>query len=251
MSSRSLASARAKRTSEPPQRMSGNRPVTSIGSSAAFNNNQPPPQNGRQINYKQQQQQQQQQQQPPASKGSQPFKRLSVSDAVGLITLRLGHLEQWVIDTENKSDGDGLDGSSLPINSKIVDNSVFLSLIERINELEKNKQDTARVNALSTGMAESSKLVKSLIQKYDTFVAETNAKFADYEFAIADLEQQIATTSNDVVAVVDVVEHEHSESSEEVVGDDATKPEEAKAVDDKIPKLDLKNEIEKEFLNND
>jgi len=248
MSSRSLASARAKRTSEPPQRMSGNRPVTSIGSSAAFNN-QPPPQNGRQINYKQQQQQQQQ---PPASKGTQPFKRLSVSDAVGLITLRLGHLEQWVIDTENQSDGDGLDGSSLPINSKIVDNSVFLSLIERINELEKNKQDTERVNALSTGMAESSKLVKSLIQKYDTFVAETNAKFSDYEFAIADLEQQIATTNKDVVAVVDAVEPEHSEPSEEVVDDDSTKPEDKVEVevDDKFQQLDLKNEIEKEFLNN-
>ena len=246
MSSRSLASARAKRTSEPPQRMSGNRPVTSIGSSAAFNN-QPPPQNGRQINYKQQQQQQQQ---PPASKGTQPFKRLSVSDAVGLITLRLGHLEQWVIDKENNSDGDGLDGSNLPVNSKIVDNSVFLSLIERINELEKNKQDTERVNALSTGMAESSKLVKSLIQKYDTFVAETNAKFADYECAIADLEQQIATTNNDVVAVVDAVEPEHSEPSEEVVDDDSAKPEDNVEVDDKFQQLDLKNEIEKEFLNN-
>ena len=248
MSSRSLASARAKRTSEPPQRMSGNRPVTSIGSSAAFNN--PPPQNGRQINY--QQQQQQQQQPTPATKGSQPFKRLSISDAVGLITLRLGNIEQWIIDTEHKSTENGGGGSTLPDNSKIVDNSVFLSLIERINELEKNKQDNERVNALSRGISDSSKLVKSLIQKYETFVAETNAKFADYEFAIADLEQQIATTSNDVVAVVDVVEHEHSEPSEEVVDDDSTKPEDKVEVevDDKFQQLDLKNEIEKEFLNN-
>ena len=30
---------------------------------------------------------------------------------------------------------------------------------------------------------------------------------------------------------------------------DVAKPEDAMAVDDKIPKLDLKNEIEKEFLN--
>ena len=238
MSSRSLASARAKRTSEPPQRMSGNRPVTSIGSSAAFNN-PPPPQNGRQINY--------QQQPPPAAKGSQPFKRLSISDAVGLITLRLGNIEQWIIDTEHKSTENGGGGSTLPDNSKIVDNSVFLSMIERINELEKNKQDNERVNALSRGISDSSKLVKSLIQKYDTFVAETNAKFADYECAIADLEQQIATTNNDADAVdADAVD------ADAVVDDavvDATKPEDATAVDDKIPKLDLKNEIEKEFLN--
>ena len=249
MSSRSLASARAKRTSEPPQRMSGNRPVTSIGSSAAFNN-QPPPQNGRQINY------QQQQQPPPAAKGSQPFKRLSISDAVGLITLRLGNIEQWIIDTEHKSTENGGGGSTLPDNSKIVDNSVFLSLIERINELEKNKQDTERVNALSRGISDSSKLVKSLIQKYDTFVAETNAKFADYECAIADLEQQIATTNNDADAVDDAVVDAVVDAVDDAVVDavddavvDVAKPEDAMAVDDKIPKLDLKNEIEKEFLN--
>ena len=248
MSSRSLASARAKRTSEPPQRMSGNRPVTSIGSSAAFNN--PPPQNGRQINY--QQQQQQQQQPTPATKGSQPFKRLSISDAVGLITLRLGNIEQWIIDTEHKSTENGGGGSTLPDNSKIVDNSVFLSLIERINELEKNKQDNERVNALSRGISDSSKLVKSLIQKYETFVAETNAKFADYECAIADLEQQIATTNKDADSVVDVAVHDvviDDVVVDDVVVDDVVVDD---VVDDhdKIPKLDLKNEIEKEFLNN-
>ena len=188
MSSRSLASARSKRTNETPQRMSGNRPVTSIGSSAAFNHQPPPPQNGRQMNY----------QQPPppaAAKSAQPFKRLSISDAIGLITLRLGHLEQWVIDTEHENATNGGDGTRLPDNSKIVDNSVFLSMVERITELEKNKNEVERVNNISRGMTESSKLVKSLVQKYDAFVVETNAKFSDYECAIADLEQQIAAAT--------------------------------------------------------
>ena len=195
MSSRSLASARSKRTNETPQRMSGNRPVTSIGSSAAFNHQPPPPQNGRQMNY----------QQPPppaAAKSAQPFKRLSISDAVGLITLRLGHLEQWVIDTEHENATNGGDGTRLPDNSKIVDNSVFLSMVERITELEKNKNEVERVNNLSRGMTESSKLVKSLVQKYDAFVVETNAKFSDYECAIADLEQQIAAATTAAATTV-------------------------------------------------
>ncbi|MDA9072511.1 hypothetical protein N9K75_01405 [bacterium] len=301
MSSRSLASARSKRTNEIPQRMSGNRPVTSIGSSAAFN--QPrPPQNGRQMNNKPPPP-------PPAVKSDQPFKRLSVSDAVGLITLRLGHLEQWVIETEHESETNGGGEPRLPDNSKIVDNSVFLSMVERITELEKNKQDSERVNTLSKGMTETSMLVKSLIQKYDvfvaetntkfsdyecaiadleqqiatsnsnnetfvsetntkfaeyecaiadlkqqiatsnneTFVAETNSKFAEYECAIADLKQQIATSNNDAVAVVDDADIDDEEAIDEAVIDEEAIDE--AGIDDKFPKLDLKNEIEKEFLN--
>ena len=213
MSSRSLASARSKRTNETPQRMSGNRPVTSIGSSAAFNHQPPPPQNGRQMNY----------QQPPppaAAKSAQPFKRLSISDAVGLITLRLGHLEQWVIDTEHENATNGGDGTRLPDNSKIVDNSVFLSMVERITELEKNKNEVERVNNLSRGMTESSKLVKSLVQKYDAFVVETNAKFSDYECAIADLEQQIAAATTAAATTVTYNNIDTSVGNDDIVNNE-------------------------------
>ena len=213
MSSRSLASARSKRTNETPQRMSGNRPVTSIGSSAAFNHQPPPPQNGRQMNY----------QQPPppaAAKSAQPFKRLSISDAVGLITLRLGHLEQWVIDTEHENATNGGDGTRLPDNSKIVDNSVFLSMVERITELEKNKNEVERVNNLSRGMTESSKLVKSLVQKYDAFVVETNAKFSDYECAIADLEQQIAAATTATATTVTYNNIDTSVGNDDIVNNE-------------------------------
>ena len=85
MSSRSLAAARARRAGENAPPVSGNRPITSIGSQASFvqpgyqtNMPQPPPnvrvsRGGQQNNaYKQVQQSQQQ------SKNGLPFSKLSI-----------------------------------------------------------------------------------------------------------------------------------------------------------------------------
>ena len=162
MSSRSLAAARARRAGENAPPVSGNRPVTSIGSQAAFAqqmpsnmgyNMPPPPNNVRTTRPMQQQQlgksipqqyqqfyEQPQQQQQQQSNGS-PFQKLSVSDAIGLITLRLGRVEQWIIETDHEEEtkqSSSTDLSGIPNNHKIIDNSVLNSIINRINSLEKN-----------------------------------------------------------------------------------------------------------------
>ena len=62
MSSRSLAAARARRAGDAAPPVSGNRPGTSIGSSAAFSNMPQPPNN---VRVARQQQPQQYQQMPP------------------------------------------------------------------------------------------------------------------------------------------------------------------------------------------
>jgi hypothetical protein len=160
MSSRSLAAARARRAGENAPPISGNRPVTSIGSQAAFAQQMPPgvgynmpqpPNNVRTARAIQQQQQpplrqppqqyqqfyeQQQQQQ-----NGLPFQKLSISDAIGLITLRLGRVEQWIIETdhdeESKQSVSG-DTSGITSNHKVIDNSVLTSIINRLDSLEKN-----------------------------------------------------------------------------------------------------------------
>jgi hypothetical protein len=81
------------------------------------------------------------------SSGGVPFTKLTVSDAIGLITLRLGKLEQWVIDRSNEEGGgvngiidsnvdstntSGHGGSALPT----VDSSMFNALLMRIDQLE-------------------------------------------------------------------------------------------------------------------
>jgi len=183
MSSRSLAAARARRAGENAPPVSGNRPVTSIGSQAAFTqqmpphigyNMPPPPNNVRTARTMQQPIQQprqppqqyqqfydQQQQQPQTGL---PFQKLSISDAIGLITLRLGRVEQWIIETdhedESKQSVSG-DTSGIPANHKIIDNSVLTNIVQRLDSLEKN----------GTG-SNSSEEVKKLIEDVNSLMEQ-------------------------------------------------------------------------------
>ena len=192
MSSRSLAAARAKRAGENAPPVSGNRPVTSIGSQAAFAqqlpphmayNMPPPPNNVRtarpmapppQVNqyarqppsqYKQFYEQQQQQQQPQESL---PFSKLSISDAIGLITLRLGRVEQWIIDTDHENETTEKSAltisSNIPDNHKVIDNSVLTTIINRLDTLEKNGGSVTPYEDL-TKLAEEFKQFKEQFER--------------------------------------------------------------------------------------
>ena len=194
MSSRSLAAARAKRANienAPP--VSGNRPGTSIGSHAAFvpqgyqsqipqpssNIRLPRGYSQPQQQFQQQQQQQQQQQnnayqQVKQSQQSLPFSKLSISDAIGLITLRLGRVEQWVIETEHENETKpetSSDNLNLPQNSKIVDNSVFSSIINRLEIVEKrdinsnNNNDNQVLTKLCIELTEDVNKLKDQLKK--------------------------------------------------------------------------------------
>lgn len=160
MSSRSLATARARRAGDAAPPISGNRPGTSIASHSAFanqpnnvrvarsmqqpnmqqHNNQMQMPNQRNPNMTQNQYNQMQTEQ-FAQQNNLPFSKLSISDAIGLITLRLGRVEQWIIETDHEDNekpqmtGEGV---SLPDNHKIIDNSVLTTIVNRLDSLEKN-----------------------------------------------------------------------------------------------------------------
>ena len=144
MSSRSLAAARARRAGENAPPVSGNRPGTSINSHAAFAQQGPgqgqPPSNVRVSRGPQSQTVQDVRQSQQQSQASLPFSKLSISDAIGLITLRLGRVEQWVMETDHETDGAEHHHSSesnLPNNSKVIDISVLTNIINRLDSLEK------------------------------------------------------------------------------------------------------------------
>jgi hypothetical protein len=295
MSSRSLAAARARRAGEIAPPVSGNRPGTSINSHAAFvqqiptgyqNNATSPPGNVRisasrtqnsqptQNNAYQQVKQSQQQEQ-----RGLPFSKLSVSDAVGLITLRLGRIEQWVIETEHENKHDDFSGehSGLPENSKIIDNSVFSSIINRLEIVEKKEpgiinnqqviqlsEDVSKLTEQLTRIGdegvkhnlsilkhneqlfkfereliETKDILKTFMIKYDLFLSESNNKFADYEFALTELEKNFQLTSENNIEQkqietqeisndidIDTIENSHS-----------------------IMSVDLKNIIKQELAN--
>jgi hypothetical protein len=185
MSSRSLAAARARRAGENAPPVSGNRPVTSIGSQAAFSqqmppgmgyNMPPPPNNVRTAramqtppqNSKQQQQQQQQQQQPA---NGLSFTKLSISDAIGLITLRLGRVEQWIIETDHEEgtkQSETPNMSGIPDNHMVIDNSVLTSMINRLDSLEKNGMGSLSSEEMKKLLEDVKSLsdVKSLTEQF-------------------------------------------------------------------------------------
>jgi len=130
-SSRSIAAARQKRASEQGQPMNNSRPVTSISSQGAFAQqyqqqmmsqsiavnsknvrvaqNRSQLQGGRGGNQNVQQQEQQEQ-----------STKISVSNAIGLITLRLGKLEKMIaeVSEDGRFSNNDNDMSSIPPNMK-------------------------------------------------------------------------------------------------------------------------------------
>ena len=211
-SSRSIAAARSRRAGESQPPVSGGRPVTSIASHSAFVQQQMPPPPSNNVRIAKAPMQQQQQQMP--QQGASPFTKLSISDAIGLVTLRLGRVEQFIIDFENgeiEGQHPNSGGSSIPENSKIVDNSVLTTIVNRLDALEK-KEGSGNVNASSIAslekeMKEAKDLLSHLLFKYELFTKETNEKFGDFEGAISEIEKNMESQQfvdiKEPVAVVD------------------------------------------------
>jgi len=305
-SSRSIAAARARRTNEQAPPVNGSRPITSIGSQAAFSTmSQPPPSNIRlargpapqqqmyqqmppqmppqmqqQMYQQMPTQMQQQQQMPPPQMPSNtlPFTKLSISDAIGLITLRLGRVEQFIIDLENGEHANiNIGGSSIPDNSRIIDNSVLNTIVNRLDSLEKNVQipvnnesiteDITIINdsikklndeLVKTNLAaakhseqmlrferdfvENKDILKTLLIKFDSFVNETNDRFSDYEFAIAELEKTFQLPPEENPENFENSDNLHHEST--IISNDS------EIENSNIMTVDLKNMIKQELANN-
>jgi len=203
-SSRSIAAARQRRAGEQTQQ-SNSRPVTSISSQGAFAQQ-----------YQQQQQQQRMGQNIPigsknarvaqaqsqsqsanyqTSQQSQQNTKISVSNAVGLITLRLGKLEQMINDMSFEEGGVNLNnnGEGIPPNMKLVSDEVFENIVNRINLLESkilnSKNMESHVEKLEREMREMKGVVTNSHNALSNFISETNEKFIDFESALALIEE--------------------------------------------------------------
>jgi hypothetical protein len=181
----------------------------------------------------QQQQQQQQRMQPgrgmgggrpgmPDQQQQQPLMnpKLSISDAIALVTLRLGRVETILSNLPNEPRGDGeSSGQIYDENMRMVDQNVFNSIVSRLDTLEKNqkllieKQKTIAVAPIVQSqsapiqqlvqetiikdvsdekiepMRESIEVLKdellelkNLLMKLQSFTMETNKKLTDIVF---------------------------------------------------------------------
>ena len=249
-SSRSIAAARSRRAGESQPPVSGGRPVTSIASHSAFVPQQQmppqPPNNVRVAKAPMQQQQQMPQ------KNASPFTKLTISDAIGLVTLRLGRVEQFIIDFENgelQSHHPNSGGSNIPENSKIVDNSVLTTIINRLDALEKREGSgpngvassvASSVASLEKDLKDTKDLLSHLLFKFELFTKETGEKFADFDGAISEIEKGLESHQFVDINETDVVVEEPIP---------ALSP--ASSPSQEINALDLKSLIKQEFSTTD
>lgn len=188
-SSRSIAAARNRRSGDTAQQQQQqqpqiSRPGTSIASQAALQGGG----SNRRLQSQQTQQQPLQQQHHQQPQQAQPPQRvkLSVSDAIGLITLRLGRVEQILIDQE----GAALNGSSLsiPDGTQLVDKSVFNSIINRLEAAESKGKLILTYEETIQRLEKELKDLREAQLKHEAAVKKS---FEDVDAAFVDLESQV------------------------------------------------------------
>ena len=177
-SSRSIAAARNRRAGE---QAPTSRPGTSISAQPAFS-----------------QQQQQQSKRSVTAQNSTPNvpisstnAKLTISDAIGLITLRLGRVEQIIMEAEHN--GGFSSGPGIPDNAHLVDKSVINSIVNRLDSLEKKEKESSnnqQTSKLEAELRDIKDLLMSQMVKYEKFTLETNKRFDDVDEAFVELEKQ-------------------------------------------------------------
>jgi uncharacterized protein YdcH (DUF465 family) len=188
--------------------MSGNRAIT-----AAINRrtNTPQPmkqqqqqpqskQNFNQAPMRQQQQQQQQQVAPP---------KLSVSDAIALITIRLGRVETFINNLPPLDQLEHYSSNTQPEqneNMKIVDDAVFKSICSRLDKLEHSKPASVATTIVNTSsndeiqelktdnisLREEIIELKNLLLQLQNYTMTTNQKLCDIIFSNENDEKNIS-----------------------------------------------------------
>lgn len=155
MSSNRSVQAAQRRRAGPPEPMQQRGPTTSINSAQMFANQAKPGSGpsmptgrlaGQQAALAQQQMMQQQQQQ---QSGIESVTKMSIPQAITLITLRLGKVETQLQEQMVSSVFEGGFGSQSQI-----DESVFVSIMERLDALEKREPSTSTTTSSAAANAE-------------------------------------------------------------------------------------------------
>jgi len=212
--SRSVASAIQRRSGDSSSQMNSSRPGTSIASQAAFIPTTP--------NVRIAKAPIMEQHPPQVQSNGLPFTKLTVSDAIGLITLRLGKVEQFMIETHSN----GGSFNNEPQSNKItVDNSVLASMVSRIDSLEKKQLNSVsnssasvnpnsvivenanveKISKLEKELRDTKDLLMSFIMKCDLLTRETGQRFSEIESAISGIEKFIQPVTEDhIISTGDV-----------------------------------------------
>ena len=209
-----------------------------------------PPQQQQQMRPQQQQQQlRPQQQQPIRPQAQQPQPqvvqqpKMSVSDAIGLITLRLGRVETFIQKLPPLDQiGANYSGEMGEVgeNMRVVDEAVFTNIVARLEKVEQTPKAPASaasskatnqavdelkksVEALNAEMVN----VKSLLMSLQSFTMQTNQKLTDLIF-----NQQQNEAQNEGEPQEQEYDEEYEEGEEGEEGEEDADVESAEIVQD-------------------
>ena len=182
---------------------------------------QQPPQPPHQTQQIQQTQEKQQKQQKP---------KMTIGDAIGLITIRLGRVEQFIQQLQT----DGIDMNS--INSiqpnDFMDNGLIQNLVSRLNTIEEYSNNTSsnsateqRIKNMETDLRETKDLLMKLMLKFENFSDDTLSKFEEQQhqisFNLEQLQQEPQESQEQQEQIKDLSEeqllHQNTHTSEEVL----------------------------------
>ena len=138
----------------------------------------------------------QQQQMPPQQQRAntaygQPGGKISISDAIGLTTIRLGKVEKFIQQLQEEG---GLNSNfEIPDNAQLIDKSVIANIISRIDSLEKRDGTNMneKIGRLETEIRSIRDLLNNTKSSFDTYVQSNEKRFEDIETAFVDLEQNL------------------------------------------------------------
>lgn len=186
--------------------------------------------------------------QPALTGANAPRGKIKVADAIGLTTIRLAKVEQWILDNEPRlmemedrvlhaeggapavSGGMGMCAGGPPTPGPALEE--ILQRLQHLEEAAGTENMRTEINQLADKVSkaaidvskmsekmlraermatETKDLLKTFMIKYDAFVEETNNKFVDFEAALGELEKGALTAGNVVSA--DVVEDSSDMSS--------------------------------------
>ena len=219
-SSKSVAAARNRRTEAPPpppqyKNVKPTGPITSINTAggAGFNARAQPPPQQQQQQYQQQpqyqqQQHQYQQQQPQYQQQDQAIpSKVTIANAIGLLTVRIARLEQFVHRYNLEQSGSQPKQGNATDNVEArLDDSILRNIVSRLDNLEKDKKTTTpapvktqvitqvttqpvaedpaviKLNDDLVQLKQEVKDTEALLLKLQSFTMETNQKLVNMLF---------------------------------------------------------------------
>lgn len=217
-SSRSVAAAQRRRVGPPEPQQTSRGPNTSIQSSQAFTQQQiQPGTSGRlagQHAALQQQQQQQRKQQTQSQSQNVGNNKMTIPQAITLITLRLGRVENKLqnLDSSNLEELDE-EGNSIP-NYNSINDTFSSSILERLDCLEKSSIDDTlssnildrlqRLDSLEKSLADVPN-IKQQMEVFKPTVVKNTSLVTGLVKEIKDLKNVIENMKNDFILTQSLV----------------------------------------------